>query len=52
MDSPFEHSHSAIGYIAPHNRLARRHAVIFVAHDKKLESARQIHKIKRQQPTG
>jgi len=41
--------HSAIGYIAPHDRLAGRHQDIFAARDKKLEAARENRKIKRQQ---
>lgn len=41
--------HSAIGYIAPHDRLADRHYTIFSARDKKLEAARENRKIKRQQ---
>lgn len=44
--------HSALGYIAPHDRLAGRHAAIFAARDKKLEAAREIRRIKRQQPTA
>jgi putative transposase len=42
--------HSAIGYIAPADRLAGHHTAIFAARDKKLESARQARQIKRQQP--
>lgn len=41
--------HSAIGYIAPNDRLAGRHQTIFAARDKKLEAARETRKIKRQQ---
>jgi putative transposase len=41
--------HSAIGYIAPNDRLAGRHKTIFTARDKKLEAARETRKIKRQQ---
>lgn len=41
--------HSALGYIAPYDRLAGRHHLIFAARDKKLESARENRKIKRQQ---
>jgi transposase InsO family protein len=44
--------HSAIGYIAPHDRLAGRHTAIFAARDIKLETAREIRRIKRQQPTA
>jgi putative transposase len=40
--------HSAIGYIAPHDRLAGRHEEIHAARDKKLEAARQARKLKRQ----
>jgi putative transposase len=43
--------HSAIGYIAPIDRLAGRHLEIFVARDKKLETAREARRIKRQQLT-
>lgn len=41
--------HSAIGYIAPADRLRGHHTDIFAARDKKLESAREQRKIKRQQ---
>ena len=41
--------HSALGYIAPTDRLANRHRSIFQQRDLKLEAARQIRKIKRQQ---
>ena len=41
--------HSALGYIAPHDRLANRHHPIFQQRDIKLEAARQIRKNKRQQ---
>ena len=41
--------HSATGYITPADRLAGRHREIFAARDKKLESARQQRKLKRQQ---
>jgi transposase InsO family protein len=44
--------HSAIGYIAPMDRLAGRHQAIFAARDKKLETARQARRIKRQQLTA
>jgi transposase InsO family protein len=40
--------HSAIGYIAPADRIAGRHPDIFAARDKKLEAARENRKIKRQ----
>ena len=40
--------HSAIGYIAPMDRLAGRHHIIFAARDKKLETAREARRIKRQ----
>ena len=42
--------HSATGYITPADRLAGRHTQIFAARDKKLESAREQRRIKRQQP--
>jgi putative transposase len=41
--------HSALGYIAPIDRLANRHRSIFQQRDLKLEAARQIRKNKRQQ---
>ena len=41
--------HSAIGYIAPSDRLANRHLFIFKQRDLKLEAARQKRKLKRQQ---
>ena len=41
--------HSAIGYITPADRLAARQTQIFAARDKKLETARQTRRIKRQQ---
>lgn len=41
--------HSAIGYIAPADRIAGRHTAIFKARDKKLETARENRTIKRQQ---
>jgi transposase InsO family protein len=43
---------SAIGYISPADRLAGRHREIFAARDKKLETARQARRIKRQQLTA
>lgn len=44
--------HSAIGYIAPADRLADRHPAIFAARDKKLEAAREARKLKRNQPAA
>jgi putative transposase len=44
--------HSAIGYIAPMDRLAGRHLTIFADRDKKLETAREARRIKRQQLTN
>jgi putative transposase len=44
--------HSAIGYIAPMDRLAGCHHLIFAARDKKLEIAREARRIKRQQLTN
>lgn len=41
--------HSALGYITPADRLAGRHIQIFAARDKKLETARENRRIKRQQ---
>ena len=41
--------HSATGYITPADRLAGRHTTIFADRDKKLETARELRKIKRQQ---
>ena len=41
--------HSAIGYVAPVDRLANRHRSIFQQRDLKLEAARKIRKRKRQQ---
>jgi len=40
--------HSAIGFITPQDRLQNRHLQIFADRDKKLESARQQRKLKRQ----
>lgn len=40
--------HSAIGYIAPADRLAGRHEVIFKERDRKLEEARELRRKKRQ----
>ena len=44
--------HAGIGYIAPNDRLANRHAAIFANRDKKLETARENRRIKRQQQTA
>jgi len=44
--------HAALGYIAPADRLAGRHTAIFAARDKKLETAREHRRIKRQQLTA
>jgi transposase InsO family protein len=44
--------HAGIGYIAPLDRLAGRHTAIFAARDKKLETARETRRIKRQQLTA
>lgn len=44
--------HSAIGFIAPLHRLQNRHLEIFANRDKKLESARQQRKLKRQHQPG
>ncbi len=41
--------HSALGYIAPNDRLANRHHSIFRQRDQKLEAARTIRQNKRQQ---
>ena len=41
--------HSAIGYVAPKDRLENRHEEIFKARDQKLEAAREKRRIKRQQ---
>jgi len=43
--------HSAIGFIAPKDRLEGRHQQIHAARDKKLEDARERRKIARQKPT-
>ncbi|MGI8601762.1 MAG: integrase core domain-containing protein [Verrucomicrobiales bacterium] len=42
--------HSAIGYLAPHDRLAGRQDEIHATRDKKLEAAREARKLKRQIP--
>ena len=44
--------HSAIRYIAPMDRLAGGHQAIFAARDKKLETAREARRIKREQLTA
>jgi len=41
--------HSAIGYIAPADRLAGRHEEIFKERDRKLEEARELRSKKRQE---
>lgn len=41
--------HSAIGYVAPQDRLAGRQAVIHAARDRKLEEARRQRQLRRQQ---
>jgi transposase InsO family protein len=41
--------HAGIGYIAPNDRLAGYHTAIFANRDKKLETARETRRIKRQQ---
>jgi putative transposase len=41
--------HSAIGYVAPQDRLAGRQAEIHAARDRKLEAARQQRQSRRQQ---
>ncbi len=40
--------HSALGYVAPADRLANRHPSIFLRRDLKLEAARKIRKLRRQ----
>jgi hypothetical protein len=40
--------HSAIGFVTPLGRLENRHIQIFAERDKKLESARQTRKLKRE----
>jgi transposase InsO family protein len=42
--------HSAIGYVTPKDRLEKRHLEIFQTRDKKLETAREKRRLKRQQP--
>jgi transposase InsO family protein len=44
--------HAGIGYIAPNDRLAGHHTAIFANRDKKLETARENRRIKRQQHTA
>jgi len=44
--------HSAIGYIAPADKLAGRDEEIFKERDRKLEEARELRKMKRQQATA
>jgi len=44
--------HSALGYIAPDDRLANRQTAIFAARDQKLEASRENRKLKRQQKTA
>jgi len=41
--------HSAIGYVAPQDRLAGRQAEIHAARDRKLEEARRLRQLRRQQ---
>jgi len=44
--------HSSIGYIAPADKLAGRDEEIFKERDRKLEEARELRKMKRQQATA
>jgi putative transposase len=44
--------HAGLDYIAPNDRLSGRHTAIFAARDKKLETARENRRIKRQQLTA
>ena len=44
--------HAGIGYIAPNDRLAGHHTAIFANRDKKLETARENRRVKRQQQTA
>jgi putative transposase len=44
--------HSAIGYVAPQERLAGRQAEIHAARDRKLEEARRQRQLRRQQTTS
>jgi transposase InsO family protein len=41
--------HSAIGYVAPHTKLAGKEKEVFAARDEKLEAAREARRIRRQQ---
>ena len=41
--------HSALGYVAPQDRLEGRHQAIYAARDRKLEEARKQRQIRRQQ---
>ncbi|MFZ0863185.1 MAG: transposase [Candidatus Sulfotelmatobacter sp.] len=41
--------HSAIGYVTPQDRLAGRQAEIHAARDRKLEEARRLRQLRRQQ---
>jgi transposase InsO family protein len=44
--------HSAIGYVAPKDRLENRHKEIYAARDRTLAAARENRKMKRQEQTG
>ena len=44
--------HSAIGYVTPQDRLAGRQAEIHAARDRKLEEARRLRQLRRQQTTS
>jgi putative transposase len=44
--------HSAIGYVAPADKLTGRHEEIFKERDRKLEEARELRRKKRQQPAA
>ena len=44
--------HSAIGYVTPQDRLAGRQAEIHAARDRKLEQARQLRQLRRQQASA
>ena len=44
--------HSAIGYVTPADMLAGRQQEIFAARDRKLEAARELRKLRRQQATA
>ncbi len=41
--------HSAIGYVAPHTKLAGKEKEVFAARDEKLEAAREARRVRRQQ---